>query len=287
MVLARQLTSDLELLADAADRVGTGERSVVIGVDRADEIGVVARAMGIMVGRLQQAEEEAEAAADARVHFLAPISHDLRTPLASLTAAVEALQDDVVDDTARFYNVMRSDLSLLAGLVDDLFLMARLEAGDITLDHVPIDLAEVADEAVEAVEAMAPLPAQSSIHLELVAGGAVPTLGDPHALSRVIRNLLGNSIRHAPHDSTVAVSVENGSTARVEVRDAGDGFPVEFVDDAFGSSTQADPARSRSGGGAGLGLAIAKGLVESHGGTIWALPGPGGRVGFDLPIERR
>ena len=284
VVLARQLTSDLELLADAADRVGAGERSVVIGVDRADEIGVVAKAMGIMVGRLQQAEEEAEAAADARGHFLASISHDLRTPLASLTAAVEALQDDVVDDTARFYNVMRSDISLLASLVDDLSLMTRLEAGDITLDHVPIDLAEVADEAVEA---MAPLAAQSSIHLQLVAAGAVPTSGDPHALSRVIRNLLDNSIRHAPHDSTVGVSVENGSTARVEVRDAGDGFPMEFVDDAFGSFTQADPARSRSGGGAGLGLAIAKGLVEAHGGTIWALPGPGGRVGFDIPIERR
>ena len=280
MALARQVTADLERLAEAARRVGDGERPLNIGVDRADEIGVVAGAMAMMVERLQQAEDEAEAASAARRQFLASVSHDLRTPLASLTAAVEALQDGVASDEHRFYRVMGNDLSLLAGLVDNLFLMTRLEAGDVTLDHVQIDLAEVADEAVEA---MTPLAAKSNVRLELIASGAVYTSGDPQALSRVIRNLIDNGIRHAPQDSTIAVSVVNGSSARVEVRDAGDGFPDEFVDDAFASFTQADPARSRSGGGAGLGLAIAKGLVEAHGGAIWALPGPGGRVGFDLP----
>ena len=98
MALARQVTSDLERLAEAARRVGEGERMLNIGVDRADEIGVVAGAMAMMVERLQQAEDEADAASAARRQFLASVSHDLRTPLASLTAAVEALEDGVASD---------------------------------------------------------------------------------------------------------------------------------------------------------------------------------------------
>lgn len=279
--LSRPLTSDLERLAEVAQQVGEGERTLVTGVERADEIGVVARAIDVMVGQLKQAEMEAEAAGDARRQFLASISHDLRTPLASLTAAVEALQDGIVDDQDRFYRVMGNDLSLLGNLIENLFLMTRLEAGDVTFERVPIDLAEVADEAVEA---MSPLAARSAVRLELEATGAVHTSGDPQALSRVIRNLIDNGIRHAPPDSTVSVSVVHNSAATVLVRDQGPGFHPEFVEEAFLSFTQADPARSRAGGGAGLGLAIAKGLVEAHGGRIWAQPGPGGVVGFELPV---
>ena len=279
--VSRPLTSDLERLANVAQRVGEGERSLDTGVTRADEVGVVATAMDMMVDRLTRAETEAETASDARRHFLAAISHDLRTPLSSLTAAIEALQDGIVADKERFYRVMGNDVALLRSLVDNLFLMTRLEAGEVLFKQMPIDLAEVADEAVEA---MTPLAARSAVSLKLEATSAVPASGDPQALSRVIRNLIDNGIRHAPRESTVSVSVGNGSSATVLVQDEGDGFPPEFVDEAFVSFSQADPARSRAGGGAGLGLAIAKGLVEAHGGTIWARPGPGGIVGFDLPI---
>ena len=280
--LARPLTADLERLAAVAKRVGDGERPETTGVTRADEVGVVASALDMMVTQLRDAEREAEAASDSRRDFLAAISHDLRTPLASLTAAAEALQDGIVDDTDRFYRVMGNDLSLLKNLVDNLFLMTRLEAGDVELDRMPLDLAEVADEAVEA---MSPLAARSSVNLELKADGAVETSGDPQALSRVIRNLIDNGIRHAPANSTVSVQVQNETAASVSVHDEGAGFPVEFVDEAFDSFSKADRARSRTGGGAGLGLAIAKGLVEAHGGTVWARPGPGGSVGFDLPVS--
>lgn len=281
VTLARQVTGDLEKLAGVARRVGAGDRNMSVDVDRADEIGVVASAMDLMVEELRTAEEEAAAAAQARRHFLAAISHDLRTPLASLTAAVEALQDGVAEDPERFYKVMGMDISLLAGLVDNLFLMTRLEAGDVSLEEIRLDLAEVADDAVEA---MTPLAAKSSVRLELQASSAVPAVGDPSALSRVIRNLLDNGIRHAPADSTVSVVVEEGEDARVRVQDTGPGFSEEFITDAFESFTQGDPSRSKAGGGAGLGLAIAKRLVEAHGGEIWAAPGPGGTVGFVLPI---
>ena len=261
--------------------MGAGDRLVETGVARSDEVGVVAGAMDIMVARLHSAEEAAAAATQERRRFLASISHDLRTPLASLRAAVEALQDGIADDEARFYKTMGNDIDLLGGLIDNLFLMTRLEAGEVSLEMLPIDLAEVADEAVEA---MTPLAAKSSVALVLEANATVRAVGDPHALSRVVRNLIDNGIRHAPKDSTVSVRVENRTGATVQVRDEGAGFPEEFVRDAFASFTQADPARSRAGGGAGLGLAIAKALVEAHGGSIWAKPGPGGVVGFDIPV---
>ncbi len=280
LALAGPLTADLERLADVARRVGGGERPEDIGVARSDEVGVVASSMDQMVGALHEAEQHGARLAAARREFLASVSHDLRTPLASLQAAVEALQDGVAGDPERFYQAMGKDLDLLGSLVDNLFLMTRLEAGEIEFERIALDLAEVADEAVEA---MTPLAARSSVRLALDADGAVATAGDPHALSRVIRNLIDNGIRHAPADSTISVQVSNGARARVLVRDEGAGFPAEFVDRAFATFSQADPARSRAGGGAGLGLAIAKGLVEAHGGTIWAEPGPGGVVGFELP----
>ena len=281
--LARPLTADLERLADLATRVGRGERPPESGVVRVDEVGTVATAMDMMVDGLRKAEEEAAVAGAARRQFLASVSHDLRTPLASLTAAIEALEDGIVEDEARFYRVMGNDLTLLGSLVDNLFLMTRLEAGDVTFESVEIDLAEIADEAVEA---MTPLAAKSSVRLQLDVERAVLTSGDPQALSRVIRNLIDNAIRHAPHETTVSVNVDNGDAARVLVRDEGEGFPAAFVDEAFVSFTKADAARSRAGGGAGLGLAIAKRLIEAHGGSIWAEPGPGGIVGFDLPAPR-
>jgi signal transduction histidine kinase len=117
----------------------------------------------------------------------------------------------------------------------------------------------------------------------LEASGIVRANGAPHALTRVIRNLIDNAIRYAPPATTVRVSVSNGNAARVEVTDEGAGFDPEFVDRAFETFTKADSARSRAEGGAGLGLAIARGLIEAHGGRIWAAAGPGGRVTFELP----
>jgi signal transduction histidine kinase len=110
--------------------------------------------------------------------------------------------------------------------------------------------------------------------------------GAPEALGRVIRNLVDNGLRHAPEHSSVVVRVANGADATVEVLDQGPGFDVQLLPTVFESFSRADPARTRDTGGAGLGLAIARGVVEAHGGTIWAQPGPGGRVGFMLPTSR-
>ena len=157
-------------------------------------------------------------------------------------------------------------------------------AGDIEFDLVGVDLAELADEAVEALE---PTAHRKDIGLRVAATGRVPALGSPEALGRVIRNLVDNAVRHAPQGSDVVVEVSGGEGATVTVVDAGPGFAEDFLDRAFVSFERADPSRARNTGGAGLGLAIARGFVDAHGGTIWAERGPGGHVAFTLPAVSR
>jgi signal transduction histidine kinase len=175
---------------------------------------------------------------------------------------------------------MSHDIAHLRALVDDLFLLARIEAGDLTVEPEPIDLTELADETLEA---MTPVATSRDVTLRLDGTGRVPVHGGPEALGRVMRNLVDNAIRYAPARSDVIVRVSNGDTATVEVIDAGPGFDPAQLATAFDSFSRADPSRSRDTGGAGLGLAVARGVIEAHGGEIWAHPGPGGHITFRLP----
>lgn len=272
------MTRDLEEVASAARRVGRGERGIRAGVDRNDEIGATAAAFDEMLEKLEHAEAQRDRDDETRRNLLAAIGHDLRTPLAALQAAVEALQDGVAPDPDRYLRSMQQDVATLASLVDDLFVLARLEAGDVQLDLVRVDLTELADEAVEVLE---PAAHRRDVELRVAASGRVPVVGSPEALGRVIRNLVDNAVRHAPPGSEVVVEVDDGGA--VTVLDQGPGFEPEFIDRAFLLFERADPARARDTGGAGLGLAIARGFVQAHGGEIWAEKGPGGRVGFRLP----
>ena len=158
--------------------------------------------------------------------------------------------------------------------------MPRIEAGRLDLVREPIDLSELIDEAVEA---LTPAAAARDVTIELDAGAGVPVEGNATALGRVVRNLLDNAIEHAPGGSVVRVVVDGSERPRVRVIDQGPGFPAEFSAHAFERFARADPSRNRETGGAGLGLAIARGLVEAHGGRIWIERPPGGRVAFELP----
>jgi two-component system sensor histidine kinase BaeS len=274
------MTRDLEEMATTARRVGAGERGIRASVDRNDEIGAAAAAFDDMLEKLESAERRRDRDEQTRRNLLAAIGHDLRTPLSALQAAVEALEDGIAPDPGRYLRSMRRDVAALAALVDDLFVLARLEAGDVQLDLVGVDLAELADEAVEVLE---PSALHHNVGLRVESDGRVPAVGSPEALGRVIRNLVDNAVRHAPEGSEVVVAVGNGGGGSVTVLDSGPGFPAEFIDKAFTLFERADPARGRDTGGAGLGLAIARGFVRAHGGEIWAEQGPGGRVGFRLP----
>jgi two-component system sensor histidine kinase BaeS len=276
------LGSDVRRLEQAVRAVESGDRATRVGVRRADELGHVAAALDDTIVRLG-ALEAARARDDAdRVALFSSISHDLRTPLAALRAAVEALEDGV-GEPDRYLRSMQRDVEALTALVDDLFLLARIESGDLDRVRTRIDLAELADEAVEA---LAPVAEAHGVRLVVDdAPGAGPAVvnGNAVALGRVIRNLVDNAIRHSPAGSTVEIAVRGGDRCVVRVRDEGPGFPAAFVDRAFDRFTRADTSRSRATGGTGLGLAIARGLVDAHGGDIWIDEGEGASVSFAVP----
>jgi two-component system sensor histidine kinase BaeS len=273
------LTGDLHKMARTAHEVAEGDFAARTGVDRRDEVGQLATDLDAMAERLEEAAQEAEQEDARRREFFAAVGHDLRTPLASMQAAVEALRDGVAKDTDRFYRSLERDIVALNSLVDDLFLLSRIEAGDLHLDPTPTDLTDLADEAIEVLR---PVALKRGVDVALSSPSRVVVATEPEAVGRVIRNLLDNAIRHAPGGSAVTVTVASGDGATVTVRDEGDGFSPDFVDSAFDSFSRSDASRTRATGGAGLGLAIAKGFVDALGGEIWAESGPGGVVAFRL-----
>ncbi|MGB5433492.1 MAG: HAMP domain-containing sensor histidine kinase [Acidimicrobiia bacterium] len=274
------LTRDLEATAAAARRVQAGDLGARTGVIRADEVGTVSETFDRMAADLEQRDAERRSHEAARRQFLAAIGHDLRTPLASLRAAIEALEDGLAPDPDRYLHSMDRDVAVLSSLVDDLFLLSRLEEGSVEMERGPIDITELADEAIEM---LTPVAVSAEVQLELVAGQRVVAMGGSEAVSRVLRNLLDNAIRFAPSGSAVTVEVLGEDGAEVRVVDDGPGFDPAFVGEAFERFSRGDPSRERSTGGSGLGLAIARGFVEALDGSIWAEPGPGGCVGFRLP----
>ena len=275
------LYRDLNRVRAAIEHVAEGDLDVRTGVQRSDEIGTLAAAVDRMAARLAEAEARRTAAEHERKLVLASVSHDLRTPLTALRAALEAVQDGISPDPDRYLASMHHDLAAVDALVDDLFLLGRLEAGRYEVTRVALQLGEVVDEAVEA---LTPLARRAGVRLRADLGDCEQVHGGHQELSRVVRNLLDNAIRHAPPGSEVVVALQrDGGWPTVRVLDQGPGFADELRVAAFQRFRRADDARTRAGGGAGLGLAIARGLVEAHGGRIWADAGPGGKVVFRLP----
>jgi two-component system, OmpR family, sensor histidine kinase BaeS len=283
ILVAKPLIDDVTAVERAVRQLDAGERSITTGVQRRDELGRVALALEDTARRLtdlerQQANDEHE-----RRQWIANIGHDLRTPLTSMQAGVEGLLDGMITDQPRMLRAMRTDVEALSALIDDLFLVSRLDVGRLDLAMDPIDLAELADSVVEAHSASA---AAQSVHLELSVSGHCPVVASGTGLARVFRNLLDNAVRFTPPGGRVEIRVmsnDQHNVIDVAVSDSGPGFDPEVRERAFERFVKADAARERSSGGSGLGLAIARGIVEAHGGTIWLGPGPHGDVRFRIP----
>ncbi|MDK1018153.1 MAG: HAMP domain-containing sensor histidine kinase [Actinomycetota bacterium] len=274
------LSEDLLRMKDTTREVARGDLGARTQVERADEIGQLAQGINEMAERLEEASSARLREEARRRQFFASVGHDLRTPLTSAQVAVEALRDGVAPDPERYYASLQQDLHALNSLVDDLFLLARIQSGDIVFETMSTDITDVADEAIEV---LLPVATKRDVALVLDAPSRVVIDTSPEAVSRVLRNLLDNAVRHAPSGSAVRVEVTDGDGAVISVRDDGPGFSREFIGEAFESFSRSDPARDRETGGAGLGLAIAEAFVEALDGEIWADLGPGGTVTFHLP----
>ncbi|MEM7322757.1 MAG: HAMP domain-containing sensor histidine kinase [Actinomycetota bacterium] len=278
--LARPVARDLERIGSTVKAVAGGERSVRTDISRQDEVGALAAAVDELSESLTNAENEREIADQERTAVVSALSHDLRTPLASLLVSIDAVEDGIGDPETHL-RAMRGNVLALERLVEDLFLLARADSGSLGLNFEPLDLAEVVDDAVEVV---GPVAGSQSVTVHNTLDLPVQVLGDHTALSRVLRNLLENAVRHSPAGGEVSVEYRvTGGRIQLVVVDHGPGFDPDFVPRALDRFSQADDARSRQGA-AGLGLAIADTLVKAHGGSVDIAPGPGGKVAVTLEV---
>ena len=269
LAVARAQGSALDQLARTARALGTGNLKARARVSGAGpELDQLARTLDEMADGLQAAQAREREVEAARRDLITAVSHDLRTPLASLRAMVEAIDDGVVDDAPslrRYASEMRRSVNQLVGMVDDLFELAQLDAGAIEAETRRARLDEVVRSAVAAVERQAE---EKGLRLQANLNGAEDAPCSPR-LVRVLQNLLANAVRHTPADGTVRIDARRGpSWIEVAVEDTGEGIAAEDLPHVFEPFWRADP--SRSGAGAGLGLALAKRIVEGLGGQIEA-----------------
>jgi len=202
-----------------------------------------------------------------RRELVAWVSHDLRTPLAGLRAMTEALEDDMVDDPARYHTQMRAEVDRMTQMVDDLFELSRIHAGTLQLSMQEISLRDLVSETLAGAN---PVARARGVRLGGSGEPGVLVTGDPAELSRALTNLVTNAIRHTPADGQVAVQVRSaGPCVEVSVADECGGIPEADLPRVFDVAWRGNHARTpASDSGAGLGLAIVKGIVEAHRGTV-------------------
>ena len=246
-------------------------------------VAVIAAAVATGLAVRQSMEERMRRQVEeARRGLVAAASHDLRTPLASLRLLVEAVDDGVAgEDRDRYLGEIRTHVAVLSDLIDDLFELSRIEAGDISWTMRRVELGDLIGDTVAAFRTSAE---ERGVHLAAeLPRGEVVAEADAEKVQRVLYNLIQNAIRHTPADGSVTVRAKGGpSEVEVEVADSGEGVPADQSERVFDAFYRGDSARD--GDGAGLGLAISRAIVEAHGGRIWLEDGhPGTRVRFTLP----
>jgi signal transduction histidine kinase len=244
-------------------------------------IGIVT----VRIAALAERERARAAAEETRRQLVAAVSHDLRTPLASLRLLVEAVDDDIVDEETRrrYLATMQTHIHSLSAMIDDLFELSRIEAGNIDWSMRQVELEPLVDEAVAAMQAEA---RAKGVRIDSQLGGSpLPAHADPEKIQRVLFNLIRNAIRHTPADGSVTVRAEAGREGvEIEIADSGEGIPAEERERVFEAFFRGGANSSRHSDGAGLGLAVSRAIVETHGGRIWLAPAERGtRVRFSLP----
>lgn len=279
-LLGRRALTDVDAVRTTLDAVGQGRRDVRTNLTGRDELARLGADVDAMVATLATEER-------ARRGLIASVSHDLRTPITSLRLLVDAIDDELVTDPAMRREYLRriaANLQALSALIDDLFELSRLEAGDIRWEMERVMLDELVQETIEAMRPHADAGAVA-VRAELA-----PRLGaaraNPEQIQRVLFNLLQNAIRHTPADGSVVVRAVPASegTIEIEVADSGPGIAVDERERIFEPFFRGGDRGARGDDGAGLGLAIARAIVEAHGGRIWLADAPDGTsVRFRLP----
>jgi len=266
---ALHAVEDMRAQADAMQSTSDGLLRIP---DTGDEVEHLGHTLNGLLGRLHQQTR-------ATRQFVADAGHELRNPLSTLRVTLEFGQDADDDDLRHSVREALADLDRLEALTQDLLVLARSDAQEGPPEAAPMDLADVAAEAVAASRRGNP---QLTI---TVSTRQCTVIGDPAALRSLVSNLLDNAARHAR--STVSADVRpEGDMAVLRVDDDGVGLSVDDCARVFERFVRLDAARDRDEGGSGLGLAIVSAIAEAHGGSALAEPGPGGHFLVRIPLAR-
>jgi signal transduction histidine kinase len=278
-LVARRALTDLDAVRTALAEVGEGSREVSIAVHGKDELTALAADVEAMVAKVH-AEERT------RRELVASVSHDLRTPVTTIRLIAEGLEDGIFEpDRIRDQlQLISTHVRGLGALIDDLLELSRLEAGEVHWSMQQIRLDQLVQDTIDAMRPHADA-GQVVVRAELD-DHLAPARGNPEQLQRVLFNLIQNAIRHTPADGSVVIRAEHtpGPAVEIEVADTGDGIDPALRDRIFEPFTQGPSRIAGETGSAGLGLAIARAIINAHGGRIWlAGDGPGTRIRFSIP----
>ena len=295
VVLGRRVTSGSRELTQALRGLGEGPSAspaVLLGSGRSSapaEITALATELESTREKLKASRDREQSLEQGRRELVAFMSHDLRTPLAGLRALAEGLEDGVIDDQDAALRQMRQTVERMNGLVDDLFELSRLNAGPVMLGstRAPVSMIEVAYDVVGEAREHA-----RRRHVDLVLevaddGDRLAVLGNADEIARALSNLVGNAVRHTRDYGQVLVSAGRASEgmARLAVTDGCGGINIDDLARVFEIGWRGEPERT-SAAGAGLGLAIARGVIESHAGSISVCNVEGGcRFDIELPMR--
>jgi signal transduction histidine kinase len=220
-----------------------------------------------------------------RRELVANVSHELKTPITAIRAHLENLLDGVEQPDAETLQVMLAQSERLGRLVEQLLDLSRLESGEVPLRREEVALAPLVTQVMSESEVAS---ADRDVDVRSDVPDDLPTIeADPERVHQVLFNLVDNAVRYTPEGGEVRIDAErrNGSV-EVRVADTGVGIPPEDLPRLFERFYRVDPSRARGDGGTGIGLAIARSVVEAHGGSIHAVsePGHGSTFTFDLPV---
>jgi signal transduction histidine kinase len=282
-LLGRQVTSGSTALWQAARSLGEDAGQFTPpALPLAAEFAALSQQLADTSAKLATSRARERALEQSRRQLVAWVSHDLRTPLAGLRAMAEALEDGLAADPPRYHKQMRAEAERLATMVDDLFELSRIHSGTLQLSPDVITLDDLVSDVLASTEALA---RERGIRLAGSATGQLAVRADPRELSRALTNLLTNAIRHTPAGGRVHVGARPEHTdALVSVTDGCGGIPEADLPHVFDLAWRGTDARSPApDSGAGLGLAIVRGVVEAHLGSV-RVANTGGGCCFEMRL---
>jgi|GEM_PF-80010 len=278
LFVSRRIVEPLLTLSTVSRRLAAGFYRERTQIASDDEIAQLARSVNQLADALDETERR-------RLALLGDVTHELRTPLATISGYMEGLRDGVIKPSQQTFSLILHESNRLQRLIEDLELLSRVEAGQLPVVARPMELGRVLEEVAAQFE---PLFAANQVEATIETPPLPPVWADPDRVAQVLINILSNAYRYTPAGGKVALRAERlDDYVRVAVADTGIGIAAEHLGHIFERFYRVDKSRARQSGGSGIGLAIARHLVYVQGGDIWAESagrGMGTTFCFTLPL---